>query len=135
MSEKLPEAWLEADEVTIVGQNVYRITEDELIDVATAEYGPDGNPRPVTVREVLFGDGSGNPPMGIMPHVSMSSEYGFVRLSKSLEMIGQYRNFTIWGMSGSARRFICGKVRKNKLAEKKRKRAKQRRQARKRARG
>jgi hypothetical protein len=42
-------------------------TEDSTLDqVFTAEYGPDGKTRPVTVREVLYGDGSGKPPMGIL---------------------------------------------------------------------
>lgn len=52
-------------EVTIA-RKPWIVTEDELDDVATAEYGPDGKTRPVTVREVLYGDGSGKPPMGIL---------------------------------------------------------------------
>jgi len=55
---------MQSHEVTIGGSNVFR--DDELEDVATAVYEPDGTVRPVTVREVLFGDGSGSPPMGIL---------------------------------------------------------------------
>lgn len=54
------------EEVAIGESNRFRVTEGELEDVATAEYGPDGKPVPVTVREVLYGDGSGRPPRGIM---------------------------------------------------------------------
>lgn len=42
-------------------------TEDSTLDqVFTAEYGPDGKTRPVTVREVLYGNSPDAPPMGIM---------------------------------------------------------------------
>lgn len=79
MSEINP--WLASDEVTIGGQNQFRITEDELVDagrnidseddptldqVFTVARDEEGGYRPVTFREIIHGDGSGRPAMGIL---------------------------------------------------------------------
>ena len=65
---------MKPDEVAIGESNRFRVTEGELEDVATAEYGPDGKPRPVTVRQVLFGEGSGRHPMGLLSGIIAAHE-------------------------------------------------------------
>ena len=44
----------------------------ELDEVFAVDITPDGKLRPVTVGEILYGDGSGGPPMGIMATIPPS---------------------------------------------------------------